>query len=102
MLARLGKALGHFLRAGQANGNAAPVVAVVRLGDYWKPESARGGLRAFHALHQFLARHRQAERAQDLVGFFLVAGQFHGNVRGLAGHRSLDALLEAAMPELHQ
>jgi hypothetical protein len=78
------------------------VVAVVGLGHHRAADASRRAHRAGFALHQFLARHRQAERGQDLVGLFLVAGQFHRDVRGAAGHRGLDALLVLAVAELHQ
>jgi hypothetical protein len=54
------------------------------------------------ALNEFLFGYRQSERRQNLVGLLLVAGQFDRNVRGAAGHRRLDALLEFSMAQLHQ
>jgi hypothetical protein len=47
-------------------------------------------------------RHRNPHVAQQLVGQFLVAGGFHGNVRGAPRHRRPDALLVFAVAQLHQ
>jgi hypothetical protein len=65
-------------------------------------DAAGGAPCLLFRLHQFLLRHRQAERSQDLVGLFLVARQFDGDMRGLARHRGLDALLVLAIAQLHQ
>ena len=102
MFARHGEALRHFFIGGQPDGDAAAVIAVIRLGHHGKPDALRGAHRLPFALHQFLFGHRQPERRQNLVGFLLVAGQLHRDVRRAAGHRRLDALLELAMTQLHQ
>ena len=92
----------HFVVVHQADRDAAPVVAVVGLGHHREADAFRRTHGAGLALHQFLTRYRQAERAQDLVGFLLVAGEFDRDVRRLAGHGRLNALLVFAVPELHQ
>ena len=102
MLARHGVAVRHFLITGQADGNAAPVVAVVRLGDDRKADTLRGAHRLRFALHQLLLRHRQPESGKDLVGLLLVTGELDGDMRGAPGDGRLDALLVLAVAELHQ
>ena len=102
MLARHQEAGGDFRVASEADGNAAPVVAVVGLGDDGKTDALRGAHRLALALHHLLLRNRQAQRREDLVGFFLVAREFDRDVRCAPRHRGLDALLVLAMAELHQ
>ena len=53
-------------------------------------------------LRHFLAWNRQAERAENAVGFFLVACQFDRDVRRASGDGRLDALLVFPMAELDQ
>ena len=96
------KALGNFGFRGQPYGNAAPMIAVIGLGDDRKTDPSRGARCLLFAAYQFLLRYRQAESGENLVGFFLIAGQLHGDVRRAAGHRRLDALLILAVAELHQ
>ena len=88
--------------AGDVDGDAAAMVAVVGLEHHRPAESLRGLDRFGLAGDQMLAWHRQAERAEDLVGLFLVAGQFDRDMGGLAGDGGLDALLVLAVAELHQ
>jgi len=76
MLARHGKTLRHLIVRREPDRDAAPVIAVVRFCDDGKPDALRGAHRLLFVLHQFLFRNRQPERGQNLVGFFLVAGQF--------------------------
>ncbi len=102
MLLRRGEAARDFLVRVQADRDATAVIAVVRLGDHRVADAPRCALRLALALHQFLARHRQAERSEDLVGFFLVARELDRDVRGPSGHGRLDALLVLAVAELHQ
>ncbi len=49
-----------------------------------------------------LARHRQAEVGEDLVGEAFVGRDLDRRVASLAGDRRLDAALELAVAELHQ
>ena len=102
MLAGDQVALRDLLVGHQPDRDASSVVAVVGFGHYRIADAPRGAHRLALALHQFLARHRQTERGEDLVGFFLVAGKLDGDVRGTARHRGLDALLVLAVAELHQ
>src|SRR3546814_5472093 len=60
-------------------GGGAAVVAVVGLEHHRAAELARGLERIRLAGDQHLPRHRQAERGEDLVGLFLVAGQLDGD-----------------------
>ena len=94
---------GHDFRvARQADRDAAAVVAVVGLGHDREAEPVRGAHRLALALHQLLARHRQAERGEDAVGLFLVARELDRDVRRAAGDRRLDALLVLAVAQLDQ
>ncbi len=102
MLARHGVAVRHFLITGQADGNTAPVVAVVGLGDDRKADALRGAHRLRFVLHQLLLRYRQPESCKDLVGLLLVTGELDGDMRGAPGDGRLDALLVLAVAELHQ
>ena len=102
VLVRRCESAAHRFLTGNSDGDAAAVVAVVRLGDDEPAEPARGAHGFGRRLHEFLARHRQPERAEDLVGFFLVARQLDRDVRRLAGHGRLDALLILAVAKLHQ
>src|SRR4051812_45621890 len=102
MLTRHPEAVLDFLIGHEPDRNAATVVAVVRLGDYGKTDASRGAHRLAFALHEFLLRHRQPEGRKDLVGFFLVARELDGDVWRAPGHRGLDALLIAAVPQLHE
>ena len=52
--------------------------------------------------NQPLLRHGQAQIPQQIVRVLLVTGNFYRDVRGLAGDRGLDALLESPVSELHQ
>ena len=92
----------HFRFVRQADRDTAAMVAVVGLGDDRIADAARGANGAGFALHQFLARHGQAERTEDLVGLFLVAGQFDRDMRRFSRHRGLDALLVLAVAKLHE
>ncbi len=102
MLACHGKALRYFLVRRESDGDAAAMIAVVGLGHDRKSDAPRGADRLLLVLHQFLFRHRQAERRQYLVGFLLVARQLDRDVRCAAGDRRLDALLVFAVAQLHQ
>ncbi len=94
---------GRDLRvAGQADRDAAAVVAVVGLGHDRKAEAVRGAHGLALVLHQLLARHRQAERGEDAVGLLLVARELDRDVRRAAGDGRLDALLVLAVAELDQ
>ena len=96
------KALGDFGVGGESNRDAAPVVAVVRLGHHRKTDALGRAYRLSLALHQFLPRHRQTQGGKYFVGFFLVASQLHRDVRRTAGDRRLDALLVLAVTQLNQ
>ncbi len=96
------EAVRHLGFGGQADGDAAAVVAVVGLGDHREADAARGAHRLVLAVHQFLLRHRQAKAGEDLVGLLLVARQLHRDVGRASGDRRLDALLVLAVTELHQ
>ena len=102
MLARDVEAVRDFRVRRQPDGDAAAVIAVVRLGDDRIADAIRGAHGLSVALHQLLPRHRQSERREDLVGLFLVARQLHRDVRRAAGDRRLDALLILAVAELHE
>ena len=102
MLARYRKSLRHFFVRREPNRDAAAVVAVVGLGHDGKSDALRGANGLLFVVHQFLFRYRQSERGQDLVGFFLVAGEFDRDVRGAAGDRRLNPLLVLAVAQLHQ
>jgi hypothetical protein len=80
----------------------AAVIAVVGLGDHGVADASCGAHRLRFVLHRLLARHRQAERRQDLVGLLLVARELHRDMRGASADRRLDALLVLAVPQLHQ
>ena len=96
------KPVDDFRVARQADRDAAAVVAVVGLGHDREAEAVRGAHGLALALHQLLARHRQAERGEDAVGLFLVARELDRDVRRAAGDRRLDALLVLAVAELDQ
>ena len=49
-----------------------------------------------------LFRYRQAQVSQDAVRLLFVAGKFHRDIAGPGRRRGLNALLVAAMPELHE
>ena len=102
MFARHVETLRYLRIGGEADGNSAAVIAVVGLGHHRKADALAGAHRLALGLHQLLLRHRQAERGEDLVGLFLVAGELDGDVRRAAGDRGLDALLVLAVAELHQ
>ena len=102
MLASHDKALRHFFIRHEPNRNSTAMVAVVRLRHHGKSDALRCAHRLPLALHQFLLRHGQSQRGQDLVGLLLVARQFHRDVRGAAGHGRLNALLILAVAQLHQ
>jgi hypothetical protein len=90
------------LAALQIDRDAAPVVGVQRLDDDGIADAlGRPGGR-LAVIDQVLARHRQAEVGEDLVGLLLVGGQFHRDLMGLASDRRLDAPLIAAVAELDQ
>ena len=100
--ARLVEARDDFLVGHQVNRDAATVIAVERLGHHRHAEPARGAQRALFRRDQLLLGYRQAERGENLVGLFLVAGQLHRDMRRAAGDGGLDALLVFAVTELHQ
>src|SRR5882762_2795734 len=102
MLAGDQEALRDFFVGRESYGDSAAVIAVVRFGHDGESNAPRGTDGVRFTLDQFLLGDRQAEQAQNLVGFLLVAGQFDRNVRGAAGDRRLDALLVLAMTQLHQ
>ena len=96
-----GVAFGDLIGIHQANGNAAPVIAVVRLGHHRIPKPFGCGHRAFGGAHQTLLRHRQAMRRQNLVGLFLVARQLHRDITGAPGDGGLHPLLAFAVTQLN-
>ena len=102
VLARHVEALLHFLVGSEADGDAAAMIAVVGLGDQREAHAPRGAQRLGGAVHQLLPGHRQPQTRENLVGFLLVAGELHGDVRGATGDGRLDALLVPAVTELHQ
>ena len=102
VLARALEAGRDFRVVGQADRDAAAVVAVVGLGHDREAEAVRGAHGLALVLHQLLARHRQAERGEDAVGFLLVARELDRDVRRAAGDGRLDALLVLAVAELDQ
>ena len=97
-----GVAFGDLIGIHQANGNAAAVIAVVRLGHYRITKALGCGHRAFGGAHQTLLRHRQAMRRQNLVGLFLVARQLHRDITGAPGDGGLHPLLAFAVTQLNQ
>jgi hypothetical protein len=102
VLARGDEGLADLVVAADVDGDAAAVVAVVGFGHHRCAEPTRRTLCLLDALHEFLARHRQTERAEDLVGLFLVAGELDRDMRGASGDSRLDALLVLAVAELDQ
>jgi hypothetical protein len=82
--------------------DAAAMVGVERLDDDGVPEALGGGHGPFGGADDLLARDRQAEVPEDLVGLLLVGGDADGDVAGLGGDRRLDPLLVAPVAELHQ
>ncbi len=91
-----------FVGGLQVDRHAAAVIPGERFQDHREPDRLRGTHGILLSAHQALLRHRQAEVAQDAVGFLLVAGQFDRDVPGLAGGGRLDALLVAPVAELHE
>src|SRR6187549_3294568 len=102
MLARRDKTRRDLLVRGEPDRDAAAVIAVVGLGDHGVADASCGAHRLRFVLHRLLARHRQTERRQDLVGLLLVARELHRDMRGASADRRLDALLVLAVAELHQ
>src|SRR5262249_13178003 len=102
VLARHVVAVRHLLLGGEADRDAAAVVAVVGLRHYRKADAPRSPHRLRLALYQVLLWHWQPEAGEDLVCFLLVARQLDGDVWRAAGDGRLDALLVLAVPELHQ
>ena len=102
LLARHRIALRDLLVAGESYRDAAPVVAVVGLGDDRETDAASRTHRLRLALHELLPGHGQPQRRQDLVRLFLVARELDCDVRSPARDGRLDALLVPAMPELYQ
>ena len=91
-----------LLFVGQPDADAAAVIGVERL-DHHRIADALGlGDGVARVVDQLLARHRQAEIAEDADGLLLVRGDRDRDVPGLAGDRRLDTALEAAMAELDQ
>ena len=102
MLARRDETRRDLLVGGEPDRDAAAVIAVVGLGDHRVADASRGAHRLRFVLHELLARHRQAERGQDLVGLLLVARELDRDVRRASADGRLDALLVLAVTELHQ
>ena len=102
VLARQHESRRDFLVGGEPDRDAAAVIAVVGLGDYRVADAARGAHGLRFAMHQFLARYRQAERGQDLVRLLLVARELDRDMRRTSADRGLDALLVLAVAELDQ
>ena len=102
MFARHQESGRNFGIRGQADRYAAAMVAVIGLGHHRKADALRGAHRLALGLHHFLLWDRQPQSREDLVGLFLVAGEFDRDVWRAAGHRSLDALLVLAVTQLHQ
>ena len=96
------KAARDFFIIHEPDRDATSVIAVVGLGHDRKAESVRRAHGFAIGLHQFLARHRQAQRAKDAVGFFLVARELDRNMRRAARDSRLQALLVTAMAQLDQ
>src|ERR1700733_9736674 len=75
MLASDCEAVNDFLVGHEPDGYTAAVIAVVGLG-YDREADAPGSAHGLpFRLHQLLGGNGQAQSGQDLVGFFLVAGQ---------------------------
>ena len=103
VLARLLERGAHLVAVLQIERDAAAVVGVERLHDDRDSRGARRRVAAASAVaHDALARHRQAEVAEDAVGLLLVGGDLDGDVARLGGDRGLDALLVLAVTELHE
>ena len=94
--------LGHLLRAGQSDGDAAPVVGVVRLHHHGVSDPLGGRYGIVGCLHEPLLGNRQAEIAEYPVGLLLVGGQLDGYVGRAARDGGLNALLISSMAELNQ
>ena len=92
----------HLLGRGERNRHAASVVAVVRLGDHGISDRLGGTDRLLGGLHQPLLRHREPEIGENAIRLFLVAREFHRDVRRAPGDRGLDALLITAVAQLDE
>src|ERR1700709_2828196 len=100
MLARDIEAVYDFFVSRQPDRDAAAMIAVVGFGHDWKADSLSGAHSLPLRLHQLLSGYGKHQRRKDLVGFFLVTGELHGNVRRAARHRGLNALLVFSVSEL--
>ena len=102
VLARLLVGDVHVVGVVQLDGHTAPMVGVERLDHHRVTDALRHLDGVLRVVRQALLGHRKTQIGEDAVGLLLVGGDLHADVPGLAGHRGLDALLEAAMTELHQ
>jgi hypothetical protein len=92
----------HLVGSLEVDRHGVAVMAVERLDDHRVAQPFRLGDRVLGVVDHRLARHRQAELLQDLVGQPLVGGDLDGDLPGLAGDRGLDTLLIFPVAELHQ
>ena len=102
VLAGLVEGDGDVGGAADAERHAAAVVGVEGLQDQRIAEPVGGAHRLLRRADHALARHRQAQVAEDLVGLLLVRRDLDGDVARLRGDGGLDALLVTAVAELHQ
>ena len=86
----------------QVDGDAAAVIAVVRLQHDGVADATCRVDRHVDGLHETLPRNRQAEIREDLVRLLLVGRQLDGDVRRAPRDGGLDALLIAAISQLDQ
>ena len=92
----------HLVSGLQIERDAATVVRVERLDDDRIPEALGSGGGGLGGAHHALARHGQAELAEDAVRLLLVGGDLDRDVARLRGDGGLDALLVLAVTELHE
>jgi hypothetical protein len=102
VLGGLLKGGGDGLGGGEVDGDAAAMVGVEGLDDDGVAERLGGEDGLGGGADHLLARHGEAEVAEDPVGHVLVRGDLDGDVAGLGGDRRLDPLLVAAVAELNE
>ncbi len=93
---------GHLLGSGQADVDAASMVAVERLGHHRATDLRRLGHGLLGRAHHHTARGRHAGGGQQGLGQVLVARGLHRDQRGVAGDGRAQDLLPAPPPQTKQ